>query len=109
MNIAPSYLPAPHLAHEPSRPAQQAAQETTRPVIAPNQTGAITQEARRNEERRINRDSGRQDNARAEHEPNGTGAATEPPTNAQQPSAGTGTDHPEQTNLVVGTLLDVFV
>ncbi len=57
MNIPPIQPPAVHLSLDPPRPAQQAAQESARPVVAPPQTEAVTQETKRDEEKRAARQS----------------------------------------------------
>lgn len=55
MNIPPIHFPATHALNEPIRPSQQAPQDIARPVAAPNQAEAATQEARRKEERQQER------------------------------------------------------
>lgn len=61
MHISPTAASAPQHAPEPPRPAQQEAQVSSRPVVAPTQNEATAQEARRNDARRTDRDGGRHD------------------------------------------------
>lgn len=57
MHISPTASPTPQHAPEPPRPAQQDAQVSSRPVVAPTQNEATAQETRRNDARRAERDS----------------------------------------------------
>lgn len=61
MHISPTASPTPQHAPEPPRPAQQDAQVSSRPVVAPTQNEATAQETRRNDARRAERDSDRHD------------------------------------------------
>lgn len=63
MHIPPTVVQAPHHAPEPPRPAQQEAQVSSRPVVAPTQNEATAQETRRNDARRAERDDSRHDAA----------------------------------------------
>ena len=63
MHISPTAAPVPQHAPEPPRPAQQEAQVSSRPVVAPTQNEATAQETRRNDARRAERDADRHDAA----------------------------------------------
>lgn len=51
MNVIPNQPVATPPTHEPPRPAQHQAQETSRPVLEPTRTEAAAQETRRGESR----------------------------------------------------------
>lgn len=75
MHITPTTAPTHQQVAEPPRPAQQESQVSSRPVVAPTQNEATAQEARRNDERRTNRDGDRhgevhtkQPDSKSEHE-----------------------------------------
>lgn len=59
MHISPTAAPVPQHAPEPPRPAQQEAQVSSRPVVAPTQNEATAQETRNDDARRTDRDGGR--------------------------------------------------
>lgn len=59
MHITLTTAPAAHHTPEPPRPAQQEAQVSSRPVVAPTQNEATAQETRRNDERRTQREGDR--------------------------------------------------
>ena len=105
MNIAPNPLPATVLTAEAPRPAQPPSHESSRPVIAPNPSGPIAEETRRDDEPR----TGQHTERKLEHEPQSHSQHTRRRTasvsaTVDSPAAA----EPRPHNLAVGGLLDVF-
>lgn len=96
-----TFIPQPAVAspfQEPPRPAPVAAQESARPVLAPEQSQAAAQETRRDEERRIQREQERKAEQRAAAERTGSPGR----------DAGETRPAPARSNLNVGSLVDDY-
>lgn len=105
MNVLPSPSSPAYPIQEAPRPAHQTAQEISRPVIAPTQTDAMLQEARRDHERRIQRDGERHaDHHNASAPMEGDRGAIKP---TGSPSH-SGAERPEMKSGMLGAVLDVF-
>jgi hypothetical protein len=106
MNVLPTPAPTYPIQEAP-RPLQQTAQETSRPVAPPTQTDAMLQEARRDQERRIQRDSERHaDNQRASASMRGETDIAQPTDTG--PRSRSDAEHPEPAKGMLGAVLDVF-
>jgi len=105
MNIAPNPLPVTVLTAEAPRPAQPPSHESSRPVIAPNPSGPIAEETRRDDEPR----TGQHTERKLEHEPQSHSQHTRRRTASASATVDSpATAEPRTQNLAVGGLLDVF-